>query len=398
MRSRIDRQISRRLQKDIPPMPSIENSKIDQLLYRVREEEAQSDEKTEHIFPYRRVAVALGAALILTTGTYAAVDQYREHLKSMSLEEKKHLNSMTQMQSEDADHYSRKLSTKELKRKEQLQVQYKEGTLPQKKLKEINSLKEIAEYRNSVVYCRSNSTFYLPNSELSDEQLLQIIDFCERREYALEQQNKDDIAEAQKEVVDNETNKLTKKQAIQMAKQYVGKIYNIDTDHAKAEVDMTAYEDDDDKEYNIVLSNKTWTDNYSVDIKINGGALVQTSMDQDDKWILSSDAHYQKGMGRKYLKTIKEVMHNLEPDQTIKSVYCIIRFDDQKFIQDGEIVYYVEIENGETYSMTYAPADKCLKAVFAHRDTNEIWNRMKLLKKQDKKEGIDTEIEKYNES
>ena len=203
MRSRLDREISRRLLQEVSTEPTVKNSRIDQLLYRVRAEDVQDAGKVVRAFSYRTAVAAVGAAIILTTGTYAAVDKYHEHLQSMSQEEQKQLNHMTQVQREDADHYSRKLSSQEQKRKELLQKEYKKGTLPETKLKEVDSQKEVkANGGKEVVYCRANSTFYLPKSELTDEQLLQIIDFNERRDYALAKQNQADRARATQRPVD----------------------------------------------------------------------------------------------------------------------------------------------------------------------------------------------------
>ena len=131
MRSRLDREISRRLLQEVPTEPTVKNSRIDQLLYRVRAEDVQDNSKVVRAFSYRTAVAAVGAVIILTTGTYAAVDKYHEHLQSMSQEEQKQLNHMTQAQREDADHYSRKLSSQEQKRKELLQKEYKKGTLPE---------------------------------------------------------------------------------------------------------------------------------------------------------------------------------------------------------------------------------------------------------------------------
>ena len=193
MRSRLDREISRRLLQEVPTEPTVKNSRIDQLLCRVRAEDVQDDGKVVRAFSYRTAVAAVGAAIMLTTGTYAAVDKYHEHLQSMSQEEQKQLNHMTQAQREDADHYSRKLYSQEQKRKELLQKEYKKGTLPETKLKEVDSQKEVkANGGKEVVYCRANSTFYLPKSELTDEQLLQIIDFNLLGEFGEAMQNQAD--------------------------------------------------------------------------------------------------------------------------------------------------------------------------------------------------------------
>lgn len=395
MRSRLDREISRRLLQEVPTEPMVKNSRIDQLLCRVRAEDVQDDGKVVRAFSYRTAVAAVGAAIMLTTGTYAAVDKYHEHLQSMSQEEQKQLNHMTQAQREDADHYSRKLSSQEQKRKELLQKEYKKGTLPETKLKEVDSQKEVkANGGKEVVYCRANSTFYLPKSELTDEQLLQIIDFNERRDYALAKQNQADRARAAQSPVDETANKLTEDQAIEAAKQYVSKIYGIDTNQARAAVDVTTYEDSEDDEYNIVLKKKGWKYEYSVAVKINSGEINQSAISEGDKWISASDASYRKGIERKYLRTVQQMMDKIAPNQSIKSIYGISRFDKQNLLLYGEITYYVRSEDGVIYVIKYAPSDMCLTGVFVHKDFHELWQQMKREKKQDQKEGINTIIEK----
>lgn len=71
MRSRLDREISRRLLQEVPTEPTVKNSRIDQLLCRVRAEDVQDDGKVVRAFSYRTAVAAVGAAIMLTMGTYA---------------------------------------------------------------------------------------------------------------------------------------------------------------------------------------------------------------------------------------------------------------------------------------------------------------------------------------
>lgn len=194
--------------------------------------------------------------------------------------------------------------------------------------------------------------------------------------------------------VDETANKLTEDQAIEAAKQYVSKIYGIDTNQARAAVDVTTYEDSEDDEYNIVLKKKGWKYEYSVAVKINSGEINQSAISEGDKWISASDASYRKGIERKYLRTVQQMMDKIAPNQSIKSIYGISRFDKQNLLLYGEITYYVRSEDGVTYVIKYAPSDMCLTGVFVHKDFHELWQQMKREKKQDQKEGINTIIEK----
>lgn len=72
--------------------------------------------------------------------------------------------------------YSRELSQAERQRYEELKGQYEnEGACPES---EIGIIKTLSEYAGSgVAFCEENSQYCLPDGELSDFELLQIIDF-----------------------------------------------------------------------------------------------------------------------------------------------------------------------------------------------------------------------------
>ena len=60
MRSRLDREISRRLLQEVPTEPTVKNSRIDQLLCRVRAEDVQDNSKVVRAFSYRTAVAAVG--------------------------------------------------------------------------------------------------------------------------------------------------------------------------------------------------------------------------------------------------------------------------------------------------------------------------------------------------
>lgn len=59
MRSRLDREISRRLLQEVPTEPTVKNSRIDQLLCRVRAEDVQDNSKVVRAFSYRTAVARL---------------------------------------------------------------------------------------------------------------------------------------------------------------------------------------------------------------------------------------------------------------------------------------------------------------------------------------------------
>ena len=83
-----------------------------------------------------------------------------------------------------ADFYSRELTDMEKKKMEELKGKYyNEGVFPEGTLKRIEAASEYDG--NGVAFLASRGTFFLPEKELNDEEILQIIDFREKREFSI---------------------------------------------------------------------------------------------------------------------------------------------------------------------------------------------------------------------
>lgn len=132
-----------------------------------------------------KAAVILAAALtvMLSATVTAAVNYARQRMEAMDEEEKqKHFQAAQNLS--PSDFYSRELTDRENRRMEELRDKYYgEGLFPKGQLKLIE---KPSEYDGSgVAHLASRSTFFLPDNELSDEDMLQIIDFREKREFSI---------------------------------------------------------------------------------------------------------------------------------------------------------------------------------------------------------------------
>lgn len=129
------------------------------------------------------VLAAVLTAMLSVTAT-AAVNYVR--LRMDAMDEKERLGYYQASQSVSvADFYSRELTDGEKKRMESLKEAYqKEGLFPEG---ELTMIEKASEYSGSGVACLAvKGTFFLPETELSDEEILQIIDFREKREFGLQ--------------------------------------------------------------------------------------------------------------------------------------------------------------------------------------------------------------------
>lgn len=91
----------------------------------------------------------------------------------------------------DADRYTRKFSAEEEERLEKLQEEYlTEGRCPDKELTKVSDQGKVND--GEVCYVENSSTYYLPEHSLSDEELLELIDFRYKRDYSVTHSNQED--------------------------------------------------------------------------------------------------------------------------------------------------------------------------------------------------------------
>ena len=106
-----------------------------------------------------------------------------ERMESVPREEMTGLNDMVQSQRVAADGFSREYTDSEKERNKALWQAYKEGTFPENVIAQVDSEEEAPE--GKLCYIRSTGVFNLPVEEMTDEEMLQIIDFQHKMSYAV---------------------------------------------------------------------------------------------------------------------------------------------------------------------------------------------------------------------
>ena len=181
--------------------------------------------KNTGVWNFRRIATA-AAAFVLAAGIVsfpvrAFVESIvRERMESVPEEEMKGLNDMVQSQHDVlADGFSRAYSDSEKERSEALWQAYKNGTFPEKVIAQADSAEDAPE--GTLCYIRATGVFNLPAQEMTDEEMLQIIDFQHKMSYAVEVQAA--AAEAQEktarlEKAVQDANGISRDEAVEIAK------------------------------------------------------------------------------------------------------------------------------------------------------------------------------------
>ncbi|MDE6959265.1 MAG: hypothetical protein K2P27_00215 [Lachnospiraceae bacterium] len=222
-----------------------------------------------------------GAVIPSQAGLWSFVKDRLENMPKQKLEA---INQMVQDQNNaEADRFSREYSEEEIKRMQQLQEAYQNGRFPQQTITFTDRVGQIPD--DLLRYDPDTGFLYLPDRTLTDEELLQIIDFNYTRDYAVSQGTA--AQEARKEWEEKQEGLkakvqkegwITEKEALQEAEVY------LQTEFGLSAEGMTAYVFLDEPKTGLFIyhvSYQTEDDSsiyaYGIDLNAEDGSLVDTS-------------------------------------------------------------------------------------------------------------------------
>ena len=234
-------------------------------------------------------AAAAAAAFVLIAGavipSQAAIRYFvKDRLENIPKQELEAVNQMVQGQNNaEADSFSREYSKEEIKRMQQLQEAYQNGRFPQQTITFTDSVGQIPN--DSLRYDSDTGFLFLPDRTLTDEELLQIIDFNYTRDYAVSQGTA--AQEARKEWEEKEEGLkakvqkegwITEKEALQAAEVYLQTEFGLSAEGMIADVFLdepktglfiyhVSYQTEDDSSIYA----------YGIDLNAEDGSLVDTS-------------------------------------------------------------------------------------------------------------------------
>lgn len=164
------------------------SSKMQEELIMNIQNRMETGSKNARVWNWKRMAAA-AAALALTAGVISfpvrafVASVVTERMENVPEEERKELNDIVQSQHALADGFSREYSDSEKERNKALWQAYENGTFPEKVIAQADNAEAAPE--GALCYIRSTGVFNLPAQEMTDEELLEIIDFQHKMEYAV---------------------------------------------------------------------------------------------------------------------------------------------------------------------------------------------------------------------
>lgn len=140
---------------------------------------------------------------ILTISVQAAIMSIvRERMENISKEELSGLAEMLRQQPVNSDTFSREYTETEKMREKELWAAYKNGLFPEEEILLVDSVAQAPKDRLS--YARDVSCFCLPDREMTDEELLEIIDLQHTMAYAVSQASHTSKTEEEHELQEQE--------------------------------------------------------------------------------------------------------------------------------------------------------------------------------------------------
>ena len=163
------------------------------------------------------------------------------------------------------DSYSRKLTDSERERMDKLREQYEnEGRFPEGKVAVVD--KEDAK-EGQITFVTTTRTYVIPEKEMTDEQILQIIDYGYKEDYSLRQERREteenyDGVVSDEQVAENEekiksSNGMSKEAAKELVAKYIKNIYDIDVSEYDVDVNAnydSSYEVHFQKDNSIIVN------------------------------------------------------------------------------------------------------------------------------------------------
>lgn len=182
MKDRLEQDLFQMAEQEEMILPGTLGKKIDDILVSL-------PKRRKYRMNWKK-AVVLAAALtaMLSITVTAAVSVLQQRMEAMNEKEMEEYFVQIYQNAVGADNYNRPYRDSEKARMAELRKSYEETGLFPKGV--LTMLSEPEDYKGrGVAFYGKTATFFFPEKEMSDEELLQIIDFLYKRDYSLQAMN-----------------------------------------------------------------------------------------------------------------------------------------------------------------------------------------------------------------
>ena len=289
-------------------------------------------------------------------GVRAGMNYAKQRAEQTSEKEQEDL--WTDAAKTDADTFSRELSQKEQKRLNELAEKYQaEGLFPDGSILQISDKSEIVS--DQICFLAQNSTFYLPEKALNDEQMLELIDFYAKRDYSVTAQGQKD-ADVTNASADDVT-EITQEEALEKASTLLEQLYGIDTDTLAVDTEHDQALDANGETFttdHITYRDEAAGISYMVSVNLQNGEIKTVSAEKDtglnySKEIAENAAQYQ-GLSL----DAEKMAHAYMGENAVWTAKRIEYMRDEKQMLGTGIVNYIFVTDTDACVISYSCAQQ----------------------------------------
>ena len=383
MKDYFDVKFSELLQKSEFELPNSYEMRFQNTLEKISAKKA----KRYFLLFHSKVAAVIALCVVslsLSIGAGAAINLYIQRMNSLNEEEMLTYNSEVQNTDKEADSFSRQLSKLERDKMLEFREEYEtEGRFPTKEILKVQKKSEVVH--GELCFCVENSTFYLPKQELTDDELLQIIDFMEKRDYSVRKKN------SVSELPSSENEKVSEDEAVEFAKKILADVYNLDITYAEEEIEFETTQNSKGEKlssYFVYLKNRKWEFDATVEIDSETGVLNGIDIDNKSKEECISGIKVEKKRYQEYGSEIRQLYEHLQYGKNIKKMWVTYNYLEDGTLNRGNVKYVIETEDGRGYVFIYSINADIVYDIYQIPDIEFFEKQEKRNTKVNRKNGI----------
>ena len=383
MKDYFDVKFSELLQKSEFELPNSYEMRFQNTLEKISAKKA----KRYFLLFHSKVAAVIALCVVslsLSIGAGAAINLYIQRMNSLNEEEMLTYNSEVQNTDKEADSFSRQLSKLERDKMLEFREEYEtEGRFPTKEILKVQKKSEVVH--GELCFCVENSTFYLPKQELTDDELLQIIDFMEKRDYSVRKKN------SVSELPSSENEKVSEDEAVEFAKKILADVYNLDITYADEEIEFETTQNSKGEKlssYFVYLKNRKWEFDATVEIDSETGVLNGIDIDNKSKEECISGIKVEKKRYQEYGSEIRQLYEHLQYGKNIKKMWVTYNYLEDGTLNRGNVKYVIETEDGRGYVFIYSINADIVYDIYQIPDIEFFAKQEKRNTKVNRKNGI----------
>lgn len=383
MKDYFDVKFSELLQKSEFELPNSYEMRFQNTLEKISAKKA----KRYFLLFHSKVAAVIALCVVslsLSIGAGAAINLYIQRMNSLNEEEMLTYNSEVQNTDKEADSFSRQLSKLERDKMLEFREEYEtEGRFPTKEILKVQKKSEVVH--GELCFCVENSTFYLPKQELTDDELLQIIDFMEKRDYSVRKKN------SVSELPSSENEKVSEDEAVEFAKKILADVYNLDITYADEEIEFETTQNSKGEKlssYFVYLKNRKWEFDATVEIDSETGVLNGIDIDNKSKEKCISGIKVEKKRYQEYGSEIRQLYEHLQYGKNIKKMWVTYNYLEDGTLNRGNVKYVIETEDGRGYVFIYSINADIVYDIYQIPDIEFFEKQEKRNTKVNRKNGI----------